>query len=379
MDAITLTRRQWLALGAAGALQACRPLAHPAGAAPALRLIGEATLPHRHPFKGSPVGGLSGLDFDPISGLWVALSDDRSDLAPARCYTLRLGITADRLAMPELVDLITLQQPNGLPYPSRRQGGEVADPEAIRFLPGSGNLLWTSEGDRRLLLDPFLREADRSGRHVRSLHLPQHLRMSAAPSTGPRDNLTLEGLALTPDGRHAWVAMEAALAQDGPIPTEGAAGGPCRFTRIDLASGRADLQRAYVPDAIPLSPLVPGTHADNGVSEVLMLDAHRMLVLERAYATGRGNSLRLYQVDTREGSNTLDADPLAPDSYQPLRKRLLANFAQLGLSRLDNTEGMAWGPTLPHGQRTLVFVSDDNFNPLQVTQFVACEFTDTAA
>ena len=52
-----------------------------------------------------------------------------------------------------------------------------------------------------------------------------------------------------------------------------------------------------------------------------------------------------------------------------MRKRLLADFAHLCLSRLNSTEGMAWGPT---------FVSDDNFNPLQVTQFVACEFTDTS-
>jgi hypothetical protein len=42
---------------------------------------------------------------------------------------------------------------------------------------------------------------------------------------------------------------------------------------------------------------------------------------------------------------------------------------------------MAWGPRLPSrsgkpGARTLVFVSDDNFNPLQVTQFIAFEFLD---
>ena len=54
----------------------------------------------------------------------------------------------------------------------------------------------------------------------------------------------------------------------------------------------------------------------------------------------------------------------------------MADFATLGLSRLDNTEGMCWGPSLPDGQRVLVVVSDDNFNPLQVTQFAAFAFTD---
>jgi hypothetical protein len=37
---------------------------------------------------------------------------------------------------------------------------------------------------------------------------------------------------------------------------------------------------------------------------------------------------------------------------------------------------MCWGPTLPNGNRTLLFVSDDNFNPRQITQFLAFEFLD---
>ena len=33
---------------------------------------------------GAPVGGLSGLDYDPATGEYWAISDDRSELAPAR-------------------------------------------------------------------------------------------------------------------------------------------------------------------------------------------------------------------------------------------------------------------------------------------------------
>ena len=371
------TRRRLLGAAAAAALTACAP-----GRAPLspgrLRLIGEATLAHRLQFRNTTVGGLSALDFDPATGLWFALCDDRSDLAPARFYTLRLNLTAQRLGVPELVDVVTLRQENGLPYPSRRQGGDVADPEGLRWLPRTGTLLWSSEGDAKLGLDPFVREVTADGRHVRELSLPEHLHMRAAPGLGPRDNLTLEGLAITPDGRTAWAAMEAALQQDGPVPGVGQPGGPCRFTQLDLATGRAMRERAYMPDAIPLAPRVPGGFADNGVSEILMIDAHRMLVLERAYAAGAGNSLRLYEVDTRDGSDTLDAPQLAPGSFRPMAKRRVADFAQLGLSRLDNTEGMCWGPVLGNGSRSLVFVSDDNFNPLQVTQFVAFEYTENA-
>lgn len=374
MSTSCFTRRQLLCGTAAAALVACAPVRSPTPAGP-LRLIGEATLAHRLSFKGTTVGGLSGLDFNPATGLWYALSDDRSDLAPARFYTLRLPLDAQRLGMPELVDAVTLRQESGLPYPSRRQGGDVVDPEALRLLPRTGTLLWTSEGDTKLGLDPFVREVTLDGRHLRELSLPDHLHMRAA-STGPRDNLALEGLAVTPDGATAWAAMEAALRQDGPVPGVGQPGGPCRFTQLDVASGRALQQRAYMPDAIPRAPLVPGTFADNGVSEVLMIDAHRMLVLERAYMAGVGNSLRLYEVDTRDGSDTMDMAHLASGQFRPMAKRLVADFSQLGLQRLDNTEGMAWGPVQANGNRTLVCVSDDNFNPTQVTQFVAFEYTE---
>ena len=132
-------------------------------------------------------------------------------------------------------------------------------------------------------------------------------------------------------------------------------------------------QVAYIPDAIPHAPILPGA-AENGVSEALMIDAHRMLVLERAYIAGFGMSLRIYEIDTREASDTLGAQRLVQGRYRAAPKKLVADFAQLGLSRLDNTEGMCWGPRLPSGRRSLVVVSDDNFSARQVTQFAAFEY-----
>ena len=37
---------------------------------------------------------------------------------------------------------------------------------------------------------------------------------------------------------------------------------------------------------------------------------------------------------------------------------------------LDNIEGLTFGPVV-NGKRTLILVSDNNFNPAQFTQFVA--------
>ena len=361
-----------LALGLAGC-QSAAPNPDPGR----LRRIAEARWAHRFDIEGTVAGGLSGIDYDPIRGEYLLISDDRSDLAPVRYYIARWP--QPQAARPEPLGVVQLQRPGGGPWPNRRRAVEglpVPDPEALRLRPATNTLLWTSEGDIARGFGPALYESARDGRFLREFSLPAMFRPDPAQRRGPRDNLTLEGLALTPDGRFAWLGMENALIQDGPEPTTGAPGGPCRFTRIDLETGQADRQIAYVPDAIPLRPLIPGSYADNGVSEILMLDADRMLVLERAYATGAGNSLRLYEIDTRAASDVLAIDALAPGNHRPAAKTLVADFAALGLSRLDNTEGMCWGPPLPDGKRMLVVVSDDNFNPLQITQFADFEYAD---
>jgi hypothetical protein len=350
-----------------------------------LRLIGEARLPHRLQFQGSTVGGLSGIDYDDASGLYYLLSDDGSAINPARFYTASIAMQAHRLGEPKLRSLTFLRQADGSTYPAALRGIDVPDPEAIRWRAASQSLLWTSEGHALTGAAPALRESRADGTLVREFALPPMFDFQL--SQGPRVNRTLEGLALSPDGKRAWIAMEAALRQDGPVPTVHAVGGPCRFTELDLASGNILRQIAYVPDAVPSAPVPPATQADNGVTEILMLDAERMLVLERAYMAGHGpatgNSLRLYLIDTRLGSDTLGLPTLQPGGYQPVAKVLLADFSAFTgagtgprLDRLDNTEGMCWGPRLASGNRSLHFISDDNFNSRQITQWLAFEFFD---
>ena len=40
---------------------------------------------------------------------------------------------------------------------------------------------------------------------------------------------------------------------------------------------------------------------------------------------------------------------------------------------LDNLEGMTFGPRLPNGHQALLLVSDNNFTPGQVSQFLLLE------
>lgn len=365
-----------------GARQAPEPA--PATAPPALRLIGTAAIAPGTEVLGTTFGGISGIDYDPVRGRWLLISDDRSALQPVRIYTATLRYTATQMEAPAITGTAPLRQASGAPFPSPRRpepGVDVPDAEAVRWLPGGDGLLWTSEGDFARGFGPQLREARADGAWVRNFPLPAAFTPSADRQRGPRANATLEGLALSPDGRTAWLAMEAAWVQDGPRPTPQAPGGPLRITAIDIASGEALRQIAYVPDAVAHARRIPWGPQWNGVSEILADGPHHLLVLERSYSAGAGFSARLYRIDTRAGSDTLALPALktegtALDTATP--KTLVADLGQLGAGTLDNLEGMAWGPPLPTGGRVIVFVSDDNFNPAQATQFIAVEYRPAA-
>ncbi|MES2512284.1 MAG: esterase-like activity of phytase family protein [Pseudomonadota bacterium] len=372
-------------LGLAGCAQPRSDVSSQAGGAPAtLRLIGEARIPGRLQYQGTTVGGLSGIEYNPATDQYFLLPDDASDRNPARFYTARIPLDANGLGQPEITGMTLLRQADGSGYPSSPTG-KLLDPESIRWRAGSQTLFWSSEGNARAGVAPSLSESRLDGRLLR--HYPMPAMFDFSPTRGPRTNRGFEGMSLTPDGKTAWLALEAAMLQDGPVPTPQMPGGPCRFTQLDLASGKPLRQVAYIPDAIPLAPQPAGAPADNGISEILMLDQHRMLVLERAYMAGydtaTASSLRLYLVDTRQGSDTLDIPALQGANYQPVNKLLLANFSVFvgagsgkRLDRLDNTEGMTWGPLLANGRRSLVFISDDNFSARQVTQLLAFEFLE---
>ena len=57
------------------------------------------------------------------------------------------------------------------------------------------------------------------------------------------------------------------------------------------------------------------------------------------------------------------------DEIRPADKTLLLDLDELGIP-LDNVEGMAIGPDLPDGRRSLLLVSDNNFSPAGFTQFL---------
>jgi hypothetical protein len=338
-----------------------------------LRFIGSVVVPNDTMVDGTLVGGLSGIDYDPTTDLWYLLSDDKSEKSPARFYVGKVAFKGSELASVDIQHAVTLLQPDGNPYPDAKAGGEVPDPESIRRDPETGNLWWASEGDRKRALSPFLRVASPDGRFVATVPTPAMFHVNTAQEIGPRNNNAFEGLSFAPGGRSVWLAMESALYQDGPISTP-SAGAMARLTHLGR-DGEVLGQFAYPVD--PIQAVPTGKHGDNGVSEFLAIDDRRALALERSGVEGADGVwtlyIRIYEINT-SGATDIARMPSLVSSYRPVSKRLLINLNKTpGLPHIDNIEGMSWGPLLANGKRSLVLVSDNNFNETQVTEFLAFE------
>jgi hypothetical protein len=346
-----------------------------------LRFLGAATIPNDAMVDGTLVGGLSGLDYHPATDTWAIISDDKSDKAPARFYFGRIDLTGGTPKV-TLDHAVILQQADGKPYPNAKapsvqKGGEVPDPESIRFEPSGAALWWSTEADRKLGVSPFVRETGRDGTFKADLALPPMFKIGKDLERGPRNNLGFEGLSLTQDA--LWLGMESALIEDGPIATT-SAGTVSRFSKFDR-DGKLLGQYAYPVD--PIQAVPKGKNADNGVSEILALEDNRLLVLERSGVEGADGIwtlyIRIYEADVGDSTNVADIPALPGANYRPMTKRLLLDLSKLpalgsaALPKIDNIEGMSFGPNLPNGHRSLVLVSDNNFNPDQITQFLAFE------
>lgn len=327
-----------------------------------LSYLGNYDIPTGFMENGVEVGGLSGIDFDPSTGRYIAISDDRSEKAPARFYDLEIDIDASGLKGVTIVDHITLKDRNGQPFAIK-----MVDGEAIRL--GKDGIYWTSEGDGKALLPPFVRVANRDGSFVREFPLPAGFAPTADKSTGIRDNLAFEGLTFL-SGGDVLVGTESALYQDGPITTL-TGGALARLIRYDAVTGNQKAQYVYPISPIPQAPSTAIGWNDFGLSEILALDDRHLLSIERGYAQGVGNSAVISMFDLDGATDVADIPSLAKVDHRivPVRKTQIMDLRALGLAP-DNIEGITFGKA-KDGTDLLVMVADNNFNSTQKTQFFA--------
>ncbi|MFI6852766.1 esterase-like activity of phytase family protein [Streptomyces sp. NPDC050416] len=316
----------------------CLTVAAPAQAhtrhacSPAVSIDGFSDALDKTTYENTYVGNLSALARD-SDGSLAALSD-RSSLFRLDARTLK----------PRSV--VALADEHGTALDSE---GLAVDRDGTRLI--------TSE------TEPSVRRYSRTGRLLDRLPVPDALRVS--PAGRARPNGTFEGLTLLPGGRTLLASMEYALSGDDPTTVRFQTWRRTPHGHFALAA-----QYAYRTD--------PGL----GVPEVQSTPDGRLLVLERGFTSGVGNTVRLYLADPRGATNTSDIDTLPTrPAARLIKKTLLTDLAtcpSLGATArqpqpnplLDNIEAMTITGRRNNTLKVLL-ASDDNENPTQTTRFYA--------
>lgn len=341
-----------------------------------LDFLDEYRLPKTE-FQGTPVGGLSELDYDPKTATYYAISDDRSQFAPARFYTFKLKLDETGV-IPQIQDLnlesvITLSNYSGEPFAP----GSI-DPEALALSPRN-TLLITSEGDSRLGIDPFVKEFNLGGQEISDLRIPQRF-LLGNNGRGVRNNLGFEALTISApsqapaDPFRVFVAPESSLAQDF---RPGNRNEPIRFLHYVVNPvGDPVLIGEHL---YPLESTPPGVFLNGLVALIALPQEGYFLSLERTYSL-LGGGAKLFQVTIGNATDTARIDSLAgnPETVTPMRKQLLLDLGNLGIG-LDNLEGMTLGPKFADGSQSLLLISDDNFSDRQVNQLLLFRLSNAAA
>ncbi|CBN54131.1 conserved hypothetical protein [Kamptonema sp. PCC 6506] len=327
--------------------------------------IGEATFSTGLKFQNTELGGLSGITYDASKQVYYAISDDRSQKAAARFYTLKIDLSSGKLK-PERVKFVgvtTLLDENGKPFAPLS-----LDSEGIAFSRDS--VFVSSEGDTERKISPFIKAFSLTGKLLKTLPIPDKFLPNAKGDVGVRNNLALESLAVTPDRKYLFTATENALVQDGDVPTS-QTGTPCRILRYNLVSNQPEKEFVYITEPLVGEPNPPGSFITNGLVDLVAIADDRLLSLERAFSQANGVTIRIFDVSLEKADNIQAIDSLKNRLSQvsPAQKRLLLDLKELNL-RLDNLEGLTLGPLLADGRRSLLLVSDNNFNPLQFTQIL---------
>ena len=240
------------------------------------------------------------------------------------------------------------------------------DPEGAR-VGRSENLFVSDE------YGPSVCEFSSSGKLVRRFKVPAKFRptkLSADPleenstnSVGRQANGGFEGLALTPDGKKLLAFTQRPLLQDSQPNAEDPKkrlGIHNRILELDVQSGAT---REFV---------YPLEHSTHGVSEVLAINDHEFLVLERDGKAGLEAAFKkVFHIDLTNATDASAIDSLPPmqlpTEVKPVKKSLLLDFLdpRFGLTGEkcpEKFEGITFGPPLKDGRKTLVVSVDNDFN-----------------
>jgi hypothetical protein len=339
-----------------------------------LELLDQYELPQQK-FDNTDVGGLSAISYDRQKDLFYAVSDDRSKLAPARFYTLKIDLNQSNLQAVnidkiEVKNVTFLKNKQGENYPIN-----TIDPEGIAISPRH-TVFVSSEGNTLERIPPSIAEFDFNGNFQREIRIPQRYlpnEQSEPLSKGVQNNLGFEALTIKANGTgpedpfRLFVGTEAALTQDFRPEIPKTQNNSRLLHYVINPFGETVLigENIYTVDSAS-----PGV-VYNGLTELITLPQEGYLLsLERTFGLGGGGA-KIFQVVVANATDTSNIEVLDANTneYTPLKKQLVLNLKQLKIP-LENLEGMTLGPRLQDGSQSLIVISDNNFSQGQKNQFL---------
>lgn len=330
-----------------------------------LRFLDDYIIAEELEIGGTKVGGLSGIDYK--DGDYYLVCDHPGN---PRVYKSEIKLKE------YLIDTVIISEVIKLNRASGFLKENTLDLEAIRV--ENENFVITSEGAISHNQKPSIFHIDSNGNFIKDFELPEYF-----TSTGiqrPRNNGVFEGLTKDFNNEGYWAGMELPLTKDGSKPKLFPTSSPIRITHFNSASGKADDQ--FVISLENISKIPWKYFAVNGLTELIQYAPHKFLVLERAFSAGHGsygNTVRIFNVNTENATNTLSFKNLRKEKYSKASKELVFDFKsvkkKLTEGIIDNVEGMSFGPDLPNGNKSLILISDNNFNSLgrQLNQVILME------
>lgn len=352
------------------------------------------------------MGFFSDLYYDSNRNEWWGLSDRGpgggtiSYDTRVHRFSLSVNATTGTIASFNIEETIPFRSGssplNGLaPNPSTVLG-QSFDPEGFVISPRTGNFLVADE------YGPSLYEFSRNGSLVRQYAMPANIlpkvnstvNYTATPkpgalTSGREPNRGLEGLAISPDGNHAYAMLQNGTVTDGN--NSGSSFARSLYSRIlkfDLNSGAVVGQYAYRLDGTGTAPA-----QGRGISALVALDDHRFLVLERNNrGVGVDSTLSspqklVYLIDLLGASDVslVDLNGANPTGVIPVSKQSTAlinlaapttladpSLAGLGGLAPEKWEGLTVGPRLTDGSYLLLAGTDNDYSVTQnstATQF----------
>ncbi len=330
-----------------------------------LKFLDEYIYPENQYFKGTLIGGLSGIDYH--KGTYYMISDDFND---ARYYKAEILIKDKKIKEVLFKDVVALNKQQN--YFSTH----FLDLESIIY--HNGNFIISSEGNISGGKNPSIFQVDTQGYFIAEFNLPNRFLAQS------RHNGVFESLCKSIDNQGIWAANELPLTADGTEPKHPTTKSPLRFTYYDATTRQATKEFVY-----ELSPLPrPKTKSSdiNGLSDILEYKKNQFLVIERAYQgdyVGDENIVKIFKITIEDCStNVLYINDLQSNNYLPMKKELIFDFStiksKLKNKNIDNIEGITFGETLPNGNKTIIFISDDNFQKYgkQFNQFFLFELIE---